>query len=620
VGLPTELLVKILSYLPTRDKFNMRYVSQRLRDVSKVSFLWNEFVWADYEPHHIFVVCEILLVYGKNMRRILFPGYEAPVNIIRMVHYCKKVKHLSLPKNTQLSLNDLEKIVHTMPHLQQLDVFITEKFIQRIPSLRLLEGFLKVTAASVRELTLQIDRSHLYYAIRNIESWAKRGNLLPSIINILSENEVMSSNLYLSWSTSYSNFSQSFEIVLYDIKRVPMNLYPPMPLKKLYYGQRGGTLPLVQLSNYGILGLKHDIFYLNDYDDNGTVRLTAIPYGKRCQIEQERLNKISHLLYSVSYVDLSNADVLPHNLEQLAIACPNLQRLNLMENINCLKKLYGLQAIVCTCVNLQGLNLAGISMLSMESPHLHLWGLLSSLKKLTHLAINLCVLNPSDPFDGYRKEFINKFKICHSLQALEIHCCDRIYCCRQKNKDYLFSYFPSLTYCRMIDFPYYPGLVHAINNCHQLKYLYEESEIRDCLPHVLPNNCHLQQLYIKLPTDLTDKLVNTLSVHGRLECVFLLVESITFSGIITLIKNSPNLILLCISIRKPLINCIKNYGSYEDKVKKMFSYHKLFAVGSFKVNTSNSSFIADLFNTDLNSLWWPPPADKMFMCAKFPCR
>ena len=170
-----ELLVEILSYLPTRDKFNMRYVSQRLRDVSKVSLLWNEFVWPDYEPHHMSGVCEILRAHGKNMRRILFPGYEAPAKILEMVHCCTKVKHLSLLENTQLSLNDLENIIHTMPYLQQLDVFMTEKFIQRLQSHRLIEGFLKVTAASVRELTLtlQIDRSHLYYAIRNIESWAE---------------------------------------------------------------------------------------------------------------------------------------------------------------------------------------------------------------------------------------------------------------------------------------------------------------------------------------------------------------------------------------------------------------------------------------------------------------
>ena len=102
-----ELLVEILSYLPTRDKFNMRYVSQRLRNVSKVSLLWNKFVWPDYESHHISGVCEILKAHGTNMRRVLFPGYVAPAKILEMVHCCTKVKHLSLPKNTQLSLNDL---------------------------------------------------------------------------------------------------------------------------------------------------------------------------------------------------------------------------------------------------------------------------------------------------------------------------------------------------------------------------------------------------------------------------------------------------------------------------------------------------------------------------------
>jgi len=613
----------------------MRYVSQRLRDVSKVSLLWNEFVWPDYEPHHISGVCEIFKVHGKNMRRILFPGYLAPAKILEVVHCCTKVKHLSLLKNTQLSLNDLEKIVHTMPHLQQLDVFIiTEKFIQRAPlhgpilvyaqrqSHATVEGLLKVAAASVRELTLRIKGYDVDDAVNAIRVWAEQGNPLPSIINILTENDaIMKSDVCLTWSMSYSNINlQLFEVGFYDIKRVPMNLYPPMPLKKFYFGP-GETLPLIQLSNYGIQGLKHDIFHLNDYDDNGTVRHTVTHCSMRYQIERRHLNKISHL-HSVSYINFCYAGVFPHDLEQLAIACPNLQRLNLMENINCLENFNGLQAIVRTCVNLQGLNLAGISVSSMKSPHLLLWELLSSLKKLTHLAINLCALNPSYPFDDYRKEFINKFKSCHSLQALEIHCCDRIYCCRQKNKDYLFSYFPSLTYCRMIDFPYYPGFVHAINNCHQLKCLYEESEIAFFILPGLSNNCHLQQLYIDLLISLPDELVNTLSAHGRLECVILLVWSITFSSIITLIKNSPNLTLLCISTREPLCNHNKNYGSYEDKVKKMFSYHKLFAVGNFKVESSNSAvrnfivksskspFTADLFNTDLNSSWWPPAPTK----------
>jgi len=103
VNLPTELLIKILSsYLPTRDKFNLQYVSRRLQDVSKVSLLWNEFVWPDYEPHHVTEVCEVLKAYSERMRRILFPGHVTPAKTLEMAHCCTKVKRLSLPKNTQL--------------------------------------------------------------------------------------------------------------------------------------------------------------------------------------------------------------------------------------------------------------------------------------------------------------------------------------------------------------------------------------------------------------------------------------------------------------------------------------------------------------------------------------
>ena len=34
--LPTELLLKIMCYLPTRDKITMRYVSRRLKHVSEI--------------------------------------------------------------------------------------------------------------------------------------------------------------------------------------------------------------------------------------------------------------------------------------------------------------------------------------------------------------------------------------------------------------------------------------------------------------------------------------------------------------------------------------------------------------------------------------------------------
>ena len=173
--------------------------------------------------------------------------------------------------------------------------------------------------------------------------------------------------------------------------------------------------------------------------------------------------------------------------------CPNLQRLNLKENIKCLRDLTGLTVIIHTCQNLVGLNLAGISLSSVQS-YLILWELLSSLKRLTHLAIDLCLLKQSDTC-AKKRRLINILKSCHSLQALELH--SGRWCSEcSSNSDFLFSHFPSLTHCRMSKFRC-SGLKYAITNCYKLKYLYEEyayEEHEYLLP--LSSIYHLQQLYI----------------------------------------------------------------------------------------------------------------------------
>ena len=77
-----------------------------------------------------------------------------------MACYCVKVTHLSLPQDTQLALDHLEQIVHTMTQLQQLDVFAYGNFIQEENLMMpgdCIKGLLKATAGrSVKELKLRI--------------------------------------------------------------------------------------------------------------------------------------------------------------------------------------------------------------------------------------------------------------------------------------------------------------------------------------------------------------------------------------------------------------------------------------------------------------------------------
>ena len=156
-------------------------------------------------------------------------------------------------------------------------------------------------------------------------------------------------------------------------------------------------------------------------------------------------------------------DIHPGQLEQLAIACPNLERINIKDNTRCLQSLKGLRAIVDNCKNLQGINLVGVS--CMED-NLLLWELLSSAKKLTHLAINLNMLTHHGNCDVDQQKLIGLLKSCHALKALEVT--DFYY--KVDPKDLLFTHFPSLVYVRL-KAACAGSLEYTITNCHQLKYL-----------------------------------------------------------------------------------------------------------------------------------------------------
>ena len=508
-----------------------------------------------------------------------------------------------------------------MPHLQQLDLCIDGRYMACTQySLRdsnFFEGLLRVyvTAARVRKLKLQINKyDNSVCAIAKLKRWANEGNPLPSLIDIFTaeHNEVII-NFLAFWSKSSSKLL-SHEISLYSNQRIPMNFHPPMPICTFQSGP--ATTPTIQLNDHGIMGL--GIFCIGKYDHNGAVRYTISPAGSVLRKDpygivkrvphpalanKQFCNSCTDILHAVSYVDMSYSKVQCHNLEQLAIVCPNLQQLNLNGNGKCLVRLWGLNSIVHTCQNLEGLNLAGIQLLSVKSSS-GLWEIISSIKKLTHLAIDLCMLTSYD--NDHKRCLINMFKRCHSLKALELYC--GVGCSKCINtKDFLFSHFPSLTHCRMSNFVY-SGFKYAITNCHKLKYLYETNAYEELDKKLSPFTCicPLQQLYIDAAYfNVTDELARALSAHGGLECVVLHVNSITINSIIILIKYSPNLVLLKVASEQILLNenrdCKQKDLHYTDYIMKKFSYHKLFAIGGFIVCTAGNS--SDLFNTDLNSLW-----------------
>ena len=79
----------------------------------------------------------------------------------------------------------------------------------------------------ILSINLLIRKTYLTESIDAIEHWAPLGNII---------------------------------LGLYDTKKAPMDLYPSIPLRKFQFGLT--TTSLIKLSDHGIMGLKHDTFYL----------------------------------------------------------------------------------------------------------------------------------------------------------------------------------------------------------------------------------------------------------------------------------------------------------------------------------------------------------------------
>ena len=195
---------------------------------------------------------------------------------------------------------------------------------------------------------------------------------------------------------------------------------------------------------------------------------------------------------SVTHFDASCCSSLyPGHLEQLSIACPNLQRLDLFGNSECLNNLQGLHSLANNCKGLQALNLLRIHVSDREYDCLQLWKILCVMK-LTQLAIEAWLINVCDSRNSNlpplssrdssvaikQQKLIDMFQKYSSLQVLEVD--DIGYCSFNDISDNelsLVSYFPSVTSYRLCNLPN--------NNCyHTLKRIFGCNYLR-CLFYLI---------------------------------------------------------------------------------------------------------------------------------------
>ena len=291
-----------------------------------------------------------------------------------------------------------------------------------------------------------------------------------------------------------------------------------------------------------------------------------------------------------------SCDIHSNQLEQLAVTCPNLRRLNLEQNYQCLELLQGLQTVGSSCLNLEGLNLKGIPTKNIES-QAYLWEILSDMK-LTHLAVDLWILLPSNENNQYLK-LVCLFQKFHRLQALEVQKHgDEGFVTESVSNIAILSHFPSLIHLVRISNDSVP--IDIVSSCKYLKYLRITGTLK-CLSTIF--SCNLQQLYIDIGRhNLSDEFMRSVSAHGGLIHVKLIVEEVTSEGVTALITNSPNLL----TFQAFLFFYSGDTFHLGNVLCGKFSCRKIFKCGGYQVDKINGSIAGDYLWKpvgELVSLW-----------------
>ena len=574
--LPIELLIYIFSFVTSaRDKANLRYASQGLRAAVEMPSLWRNFTWPHYDFREENSIKSVLESCGRHVKRLSFPSLvRIPVESLQ---HCSNVLRLSLP-SIELTLNQVRTIMQSMKKLQHLDVLWTSKnYVKHLLSI---VGY-PVYGYTIKELTIRTGEQLFHSAFDHemlicmLTQWEAL-RLTPHTLNIVSATSVdMMKTILEKWVSFRKSRPQSADHIghlnVYRCRYVVLGLETKFPYFQYQItGSQCVNHSFVIPRNCGLLGLNDCLVLKNCTTNNGDVLHKAVMISSsRTSINRTPLDIIdieflTH--FSCSGYEFFNSD----HLEKLAIACPNLQQLNLIGNVHCLKKLQGLRAIALHCRKLEGLDILQISVDEVECC-VQLWEILADLQ-LTYLAIDMCCLFCFEENDQTNKEIIiGLHQKCVKMRALEVYPITHCTKCDENKLPLVLSNFPLLIHCITMR-------IENVKISERLRYFWYVGDNYTSWPLSI-TICNLEQLCIEgHQLAVPDNFMHVVSAHGGLVLVILDVASVTKHGIVALVENSPNLITCHIYV-KAKNNCHIS-RDFRSRLKKKYSQRKLFLCGS----------------------------------------
>ena len=574
--LPNELLVHKFSFLPTsRDIVKLWYVSRKIRSISETPSLWKKLFWPWYDEREEKSLNEALKVCGTHVNRLVVPDivscigtclqrglqcnewdedenkcclwydidaleenlfFMAPSTAMKILRYCCNVTEVTL--GICLNGDEVKEIVEKMKHLRKLEICHN---ISK-PSKPIIAA---AGCANLEKLVLH-GMDH-FGGTECLSEWVHLGFQPPNLSVVLNEFTKPSSLRYMleQWSQWNSQIPAGHTAYykLYSTECNLRDVSSAAPVFQLDFGQTA-TYPLVKSSNFGLFGFGDDVLLLtNSTSTRKVVHKASVKpsdpnicgyYEFSCP--SSLCCKVSSLSFVTDFT-ARDCELLSGHLEQLSVVCPNLERLNLRGNTKCLESLQGLRNIVDHCHNLRGLNLENVHIKkrwclglceALNENCMELWEVLSEIKMLNHLRIEMCTMKPFMEVDVCSQhsfvELALKFVHLKQVDLMESYD-DQTTCIffsdgSLQGYPVLLSHFPSLV-CLYVETRTVTILIaDIITNCKKLKYFkyrnWEPISNAQSFP-IIPNT-HLHYLDIESDDGVIDEVfMDSVSAHGELD-------------------------------------------------------------------------------------------------------
>ena len=184
IALPVEVLVYIISFLSTRDKVGIRYVSRTLSSACEIPSIWEEFIWSRYVPRDDKLLKSVSKMFGKHIKRFHFADHIAPSKLQVMLKFCRNLLQLSLPSFNYKNVEKLEKIVSSTTNLQILSIQKPQS------NNRLLIKQIFVLSSNLKELSIHYGLISFmeFWCLSKIGHWLEEWsnfNFIPSNLTIV---------------------------------------------------------------------------------------------------------------------------------------------------------------------------------------------------------------------------------------------------------------------------------------------------------------------------------------------------------------------------------------------------------------------------------------------------